>query len=199
MRFTSSLSAVSALVMVLGLSHLSGCDGSDDASGQTAGLKGAGNDHGKGKKGHDDVCDLDDPTRGPDAEPHACAPDNDKKTTICHVPPGNPGNAHTLCIGNAAVEPHLQHHGDYLGPCKVETICPPPAGGGAGGSDGNTGGAGGQSGGAGGGEAGGAGGAATGGAGGAVDQGCGVGVNACAAGTQCASGTVCVSGCCVIP
>ena len=36
-------------------------------------------------------------------EVRACEPGNTKKTTICHVPPGNPANAHTLCIGNAAV------------------------------------------------------------------------------------------------
>src|SRR5258708_987091 len=41
---------------------------------------------------------------------------------ICHFPPGNPDNRHTLCIGIPAVAHHLSEHqrdtyGDYLGPC----------------------------------------------------------------------------------
>jgi hypothetical protein len=77
-------------------------------------------------------------------EVRACEPGNTKKTTICHVPPGNPDNAHTLCIGNAAVKHHLKNHPDYLGPCKRESTCqPPPSGtGGTAGMEG-TGGAGG--------------------------------------------------------
>ena len=39
------------------------------------------------------------------------------KVTICHVPPGNPANAHTITVGAAALKAHLAH-GDYLGPCK---------------------------------------------------------------------------------
>jgi hypothetical protein len=39
------------------------------------------------------------------------------KTVVCHVPPGNPGNAHTIIVGNAAVPAHLAH-GDYLGECS---------------------------------------------------------------------------------
>jgi hypothetical protein len=52
---------------------------------------------------------------GPDER--ACDPADTKKTTICHVPPGNPGNAHTLCVGNAAVPAHLGH-GDFVGTCS---------------------------------------------------------------------------------
>ncbi len=36
--------------------------------------------------------------------------------TVCHFPPGDPENAHTIRIGAAAVSTHLEH-GDYLGPC----------------------------------------------------------------------------------
>jgi hypothetical protein len=36
---------------------------------------------------------------------------------VCHVPPGNPDNAHTICISPNAVPAHLAH-GDYLGPCN---------------------------------------------------------------------------------
>ena len=39
-----------------------------------------------------------------------------KKVLICHVPPGNPGNAHTICVSANAVPDHLAH-GDYLGEC----------------------------------------------------------------------------------
>jgi hypothetical protein len=36
--------------------------------------------------------------------------------TLCHVPPGNPGNAHTITVGEPAVPAHLAH-GDQLDPC----------------------------------------------------------------------------------
>lgn len=38
------------------------------------------------------------------------------KVCLCHVPPGNPGNAHTICVGAPAVQAHLRH-GDSLGEC----------------------------------------------------------------------------------
>jgi hypothetical protein len=57
-----------------------------------------------------------------------CDPLDTKKTTICHIPPGNPANAHTLCVGNEAVPAHLAH-GDSLDACL--SICPPPVDGGA--------------------------------------------------------------------
>jgi hypothetical protein len=49
-------------------------------------------------------------------DPRACDPSDSKKTTICHLPPGNPANAHTLCVGTPAVRAHLDH-GDRLGSC----------------------------------------------------------------------------------
>jgi len=72
------------------------------------------------------ACHLNDGSIEKGAHLHACAPDDHHKTTICHIPPGNPANAHTLCIGNAAVPAHLQNHGDYLGACQQEQPCPPP-------------------------------------------------------------------------
>jgi hypothetical protein len=39
-----------------------------------------------------------------------------KKTFVCHIPPGNPANAHTIHVGNPAVDAHLAH-GDSLGQC----------------------------------------------------------------------------------
>ena len=47
------------------------------------------------------------------------------KVLICHIPPGNPENAHTICVGEPAVEPHLTLHGDSIGACPEET-CPEP-------------------------------------------------------------------------
>ncbi len=44
---------------------------------------------------------------------------NDNKVLLCHVPPGNPENAHTLCINPNAVPAHLENHeGDHCGPCE---------------------------------------------------------------------------------
>jgi len=40
-----------------------------------------------------------------------------KKVTICHVPPGNPANAHSLSVSINALDAHLAH-GDLLGVCE---------------------------------------------------------------------------------
>jgi hypothetical protein len=40
----------------------------------------------------------------------------DGKVAVCHVPPGNPANAHTIVIGEPALSAHLRH-GDPLGAC----------------------------------------------------------------------------------
>ena len=39
-----------------------------------------------------------------------------EKVLICHRPPGNPDNSHTLSVPPSAVAAHLAH-GDTLGPC----------------------------------------------------------------------------------
>jgi hypothetical protein len=46
-----------------------------------------------------------------------------KGVTICHVPPGNARNAHTIEVGTSAVSAHLAH-GDYLGSCRPQ-VCDP--------------------------------------------------------------------------
>jgi hypothetical protein len=46
----------------------------------------------------------------------AVLPPVESKITICHVPPGNPANAHTIVIGAPAWPAHSAH-GDYQGPC----------------------------------------------------------------------------------
>ena len=38
------------------------------------------------------------------------------KITICHIPPGNPANAHTITVGLPALRAHLKH-GDTQGAC----------------------------------------------------------------------------------
>jgi hypothetical protein len=42
------------------------------------------------------------------------------KQTICHIPPGNPDNAHSITVAQAAVAAHLAH-GDSLDECPEST------------------------------------------------------------------------------
>jgi hypothetical protein len=41
------------------------------------------------------------------------------KVDVCHVPPGNPDNAHTITISENAVSAHLDH-GDRIGACESD-------------------------------------------------------------------------------
>jgi len=41
------------------------------------------------------------------------------KVDVCHIPPGNPENAHTITISENAVSAHLDH-GDHVGACDLE-------------------------------------------------------------------------------
>ena len=43
------------------------------------------------------------------------------QVVICHVPPGNPDNDHTIEIGSPAVDAHVENHGDSIGPCDATT------------------------------------------------------------------------------
>jgi hypothetical protein len=49
--------------------------------------------------------------------PMAKAQTQDHKVTICHIPPGNPDNAHTIVIDFHALPAHLDH-GDFIGACE---------------------------------------------------------------------------------
>lgn len=48
-----------------------------------------------------------------------------KKALVCHIPPGNPPNAHTICISWNGVPAHLAH-GCHLGACEFENPCEIP-------------------------------------------------------------------------
>lgn len=41
---------------------------------------------------------------------------SEDRLTVCHVPPGNPGNAHEITVGESAVAAH-RGHGDHDGAC----------------------------------------------------------------------------------
>ena len=41
-----------------------------------------------------------------------------KKVTICHYPPGNPNNSHTITVSEKALRAHLAH-GDVIGECPT--------------------------------------------------------------------------------
>ncbi len=46
------------------------------------------------------------------------------KVKVCHIPPGNPANWHTITVGEPAVPAHLAH-GDLLGSCfaNCDVLC----------------------------------------------------------------------------
>src|SRR4051812_44685821 len=57
----------------------------------------------------------------PAATPDFTGAADPNKCTICHLPPGNPGNAQTLTIGCSAVDAHMRNHpGDCMGPCPCQ-------------------------------------------------------------------------------
>lgn len=55
----------------------------------------------------------------PCAELFPCGKKGDK-VEVCHGPPGNPENAHTICISPNALDSHLENHEDFCGPCEVD-------------------------------------------------------------------------------
>jgi hypothetical protein len=46
------------------------------------------------------------------------------KVQVCHIPPGNPDNFHTISVSQNALQAHLDH-GDLSGPCYLSctTLC----------------------------------------------------------------------------
>jgi hypothetical protein len=103
------------------------------------------------------------------------------KVLVCHIPPGNPANEHTICIGQPAVQAHVHHHGDKIGQACGNV-------GGTGGGAGGAGGAGGGAGGSGG----------SGGSGGNPDACVGVpNGGACTTDADCCVGGACSQGTCI--
>ena len=114
----------------------SDADGCDDCSSGTVNPSNDGTD-----TDGDGLCDLGDPDDDNDGIEDSCdtAPlvdnfvfngiggnfptqwlcgNNNNKVLVCHVPPGNPANAQSICISPNAVSTHVGNHGgDYLGEC----------------------------------------------------------------------------------
>ena len=53
-----------------------------------------------------------------------CAPAA-TKVALCHIPPGNPANAHEISVGHPAYAAH-EAHGDVAGPCPGANPCSNP-------------------------------------------------------------------------
>ncbi len=70
------------------------------------------------------------PVGNPGADPNDGNPGTDDrgKITICHIPPGNPANSHTITIAESAWPAH-QAHGDVQGACTNGGGNPTTAGG----------------------------------------------------------------------
>jgi hypothetical protein len=49
------------------------------------------------------------------------------KVVVCHAPPGNPDNEHTIVVGPSAEQAHL-NHGDEEGPCEGDLVDGEPDG-----------------------------------------------------------------------
>lgn len=64
----------------------------------------------------------DQPLAGANGAPVCPSP----KVLVCHIPPGNPANAHSICVGQPAVKAHVEHHGDGLGACGGSDAGTPP-------------------------------------------------------------------------
>jgi len=45
------------------------------------------------------------------------------KVNVCHVPPGNAQNMHTINVGYPSITAHIDH-GDYLGECTSSELDP---------------------------------------------------------------------------
>ena len=67
------------------------------------------------------ACEGDEP--GGEEDPEGEETEEETKVALCHVPPGNPENPHTIEVGESAVPAHLAH-GDTEGACAEDV---PPA------------------------------------------------------------------------
>ena len=69
----------------------------------------------KDSEGNSDVSDADD--RGKSDK-------SSQKITVCHAPPGNPAQKHTIHIAFSAWAAHKAHTNDYLGSCNNPPVIP---------------------------------------------------------------------------
>lgn len=58
-----------------------------------------------------------DGSQGGASDNGTASPGGAGEVTLCHIPPGNPANAHTITVGAPAARAHLRH-GDTRGPCE---------------------------------------------------------------------------------
>ena len=108
MQFVRKRWSYDASLLVLLFALPLGCGGSrsGDGNGQQA-------EHPNNPADNSDSATCD-----PNASDGTPSSSSEHKVVICHYPPGNPANAHTLNVGAPAVDAHLQNHpGDHLGPC----------------------------------------------------------------------------------
>lgn len=52
------------------------------------------------------------------ADDENCTVNKRCKVKICHIPPGNPENRHTIWISCSALQAHIRNHGDNEGECE---------------------------------------------------------------------------------
>ena len=67
----------------------------------------------------EDPADEEDPEEDPEDE--GSEDDSETKVLVCHVPSGNPENAHTIEVAESAVPAHLAH-GDTEGACEGDAV-----------------------------------------------------------------------------
>lgn len=100
-------------------------DGSDGSGSGTDTGTGTGTDSGSGSGDGGGVIVDDDGQSWCPTPDEGVSPTNDhkkkKKTKVlvCHYPPGNPANRHTIAIAAPAVKAHINNHHDTLGPCPA--------------------------------------------------------------------------------
>lgn len=137
MRFPSLISTSATLAALCSLLLLNGgCGGGTQSDGSGASAVSNG-----GELGGAPATARDDGSAKHDDAP-GTAGDPTGKITICHVPPGNPANAHSITVSVNGWNGHQHHQGDYAGPCHGTEGGPdagtPPGEGGGGTPDAGT-------------------------------------------------------------
>jgi len=105
------------------------CGGSSPTNPQTEQLVGAAQGGQSSDSGQPQGETQGETQLDPEEFPPCPTPGNADKVIVCHIPPGNPANAHDICIDPNAVPAHLGH-GDYGGECipcdPGDPYCCPP-------------------------------------------------------------------------